>query len=44
MVEGRAADLVSVLGNRPKGLQVLLNDGVQMLSSRVLSRPTRTAG
>jgi uncharacterized protein (TIGR03083 family) len=43
-VRGRAADLVSVLGDRPKALARLSGDGVAMLSSRVLSRRTRTAG
>lgn len=43
-VRGRAAELVSVLGNRPKMLGRLSGDGVAELSSRVLSRRTRTAG
>jgi uncharacterized protein (TIGR03083 family) len=43
-VRGRAAELVSVLGNRPKMLAHLSGDGVGELSSRVLSRRTRTAG
>lgn len=43
LVEGSAADLVSALGNRPTALNALRGDGVQTLSSRVLSRPTRTA-
>ena len=43
-VRGRATELVSVLGNRPKMLSRLGGDGVVELSSRVLSRRTRTAG
>jgi uncharacterized protein (TIGR03083 family) len=43
-VRGRAAELVSVLGNRPKMLGRLSGDGVAELSSRVLSRRSRTAG
>jgi uncharacterized protein (TIGR03083 family) len=43
-VSGRAADLVSVLGNRPATLARLNGDGVAVLSSRVLSRRSRTAG
>jgi uncharacterized protein (TIGR03083 family) len=43
LVEGRAADLVSVLGNRPKQLPRLSGDGVVVLASRV-SRPSRMAG
>jgi uncharacterized protein (TIGR03083 family) len=43
-VRGRATELVSVLGNRPKMLPRLSGDGVADLSSRVLSRRTRTAG
>lgn len=42
VVEGRAAELVSVLGNRPKMLARLRGDGVVVLESR-LSRPTRMA-
>jgi uncharacterized protein (TIGR03083 family) len=44
-VIGRAADLVSVLGNRPRMLDELTGDGVALLAGRVLdvSRPTRTA-
>ncbi|OBK76028.1 maleylpyruvate isomerase family mycothiol-dependent enzyme [Mycobacterium sp. 1274761.0] len=42
-VEGRAADLVSVLGNRPKMLSRLEGDGVAVLASR-LSYRTRTGG
>lgn len=43
-VSGRAADLVSVLGDRPSALARLSGDGVAVLSSRVLSRRSRTAG
>ena len=43
VVEGRAAELVSVLGNRPKVLSCLSGDGVAVLESR-LSLPTRTGG
>lgn len=43
-VRGRAAELVSVLGNRPKMLHRLTGDGVPELSARVLSRRCRTAG
>lgn len=42
-VHGRAADLVSVLGNRPRALDRLHGDGVALLAAR-LTRPTRTAG
>lgn len=44
VVEGSAAELVSALGNRPKVLPGLHGDGVQTLSSRVLSRRSHTAG
>jgi uncharacterized protein (TIGR03083 family) len=44
VVEGSAAGLVSVLGNRPRALSALRGDGVVTLSSRVLSRRIRTAG
>jgi uncharacterized protein (TIGR03083 family) len=44
VVEGRSADLVSVLGNRPKALPALRGDGIATLSARVLSRRSRTAG
>ncbi|MGV0745588.1 maleylpyruvate isomerase family mycothiol-dependent enzyme [Mycolicibacterium sp. XJ870] len=40
LVEGRAADLVSVLGNRAKMLPRLRGAGVELLSRRVLSRRT----
>ena len=43
LVEGRTAELVSVLGNRPKPLPRLVGDGVAVLESR-LSLRTRTAG
>ena len=43
VVEGRAAELVSALGSRPKTLPRLVGDGVAVLESR-LSLPTRTAG
>lgn len=43
-VRGRAAELVSVLGNRPRVLPRLTGDGVAVLASRVLSRRNRTAG
>ena len=39
LVEGRAADLVSVLGSRPHALPRLCGDGVGVLASRV--RPGR---
>jgi uncharacterized protein (TIGR03083 family) len=44
LVEGRAADLVSVLGNRPSALAALSGEGVATLSARVLSRRSRMAG
>jgi uncharacterized protein (TIGR03083 family) len=43
-IRGRAADLVSALGDRPSALARLNGDGVAELSSRVLSRRSRTAG
>jgi uncharacterized protein (TIGR03083 family) len=44
-VTGCAADLVSVLGNRPSRLGALDGDGVAALSDRVRRRsPSRTAG
>ncbi|MDT5292427.1 MAG: hypothetical protein QOF88_7316 [Mycobacterium sp.] len=43
-ITGRAADLVSVLGDRPSALARLSGDGLTVLSSRVLSRRTRMAG
>jgi uncharacterized protein (TIGR03083 family) len=44
-VIGRAAELVSVLGNRPRVLATLTGDGVAVLAERVVdaNRPTRTA-
>jgi len=42
-VHGRAADLISVLGDRPRSLERLRGDGTSVLSARVLSRPNRTA-
>lgn len=42
-VHGRAADLVSVLGHRPRALDRLHGDGVPVLAERVLSRQSRTA-
>jgi uncharacterized protein (TIGR03083 family) len=44
VVEGRAAELVSVLGNRPKALPRLHGEGVAVLEARLLSLPTRTGG
>ncbi|HUH70507.1 MAG TPA: maleylpyruvate isomerase family mycothiol-dependent enzyme [Mycobacterium sp.] len=41
-VSGRAAELVSVLGNRPRIVARLEGDGVAELTARVLSRQTRT--
>jgi uncharacterized protein (TIGR03083 family) len=43
VVEGRAAELVSVLGSRPRMLDRLCGDGVDVLAAR-LRRPTRTVG
>jgi len=43
VVEGRAAELVSVLCSRPHMLERLRGEGVVVLESR-LSRPTRTVG
>lgn len=40
LVEGRAAELVSVLGNRAEMLPRLHGEGVALLSARVLSRRT----
>ncbi|WP_243858096.1 maleylpyruvate isomerase family mycothiol-dependent enzyme [Mycobacterium sp. DL440] len=40
LVEGRAAELVSVLGSRPAMLPRLTGGGVGLLSERVLSRRT----
>jgi uncharacterized protein (TIGR03083 family) len=43
-VHGRAAELVSVLGNRPAMLGRLDGDGVEVLASRVSRRPIRKGG
>jgi len=43
-ISGRAADLVSALGDRPCALGRLSGDGVTVLASRVLSRRSRTDG
>jgi uncharacterized protein (TIGR03083 family) len=43
-VRGRAAELVSVLGNRPAMLVRLEGDGVDVLASRVSRHLTRRAG
>lgn len=43
LVEGRAAELVSVLGSRPRMLPALRGDGVDLLASRVSPRRTRKA-
>lgn len=42
-VIGRADELVSVLGSRPRMLDRLTGDGVAVLAARVLSRRSRTA-
>jgi uncharacterized protein (TIGR03083 family) len=44
VVHGRAAELVSVLGNRPAMLGRLGGNGVDLLASRVSRRPIRKAG
>ena len=44
VVEGRAAELISVLGNRPRMLPLLRGDGVEVLASRLSQRPIRRAG
>jgi uncharacterized protein (TIGR03083 family) len=44
VVEGRAVELVSVLGNRPRMLSRLCGEGVEVLSSRVSPHPIRRAG
>lgn len=44
IVRGRAADLVSVLGNRPAMLARLDGDGVDVLASRVSRHLIRRAG
>jgi uncharacterized protein (TIGR03083 family) len=43
-VHGRAAELVSVLGNRPAMLGRLDGDGLDVLASSVSGRPIRKAG
>jgi uncharacterized protein (TIGR03083 family) len=44
IVAGRAVELISVLGNRPRMLPSLIGDGVGVLASRVSQRPIRRAG
>ena len=44
LVEGRGAELVSVLGNRPRMLPALRGDGVELLASRVSPSRIRRAG
>ena len=44
IVRGRAAELVSVLGNRPAMLTRLDGDGVDVLASRVSRHLIRRAG
>ena len=44
VVEGRAVELISVLGNRPRVLPLLRGDGVEVLASRLSQRPIRRAG
>lgn len=44
VVEGRAVELISVLGNRPRVLPRLRGDGVDVLASRLSRRPIRRAG
>jgi uncharacterized protein (TIGR03083 family) len=44
LVEGSAAELVSVLGNRPRMLPALRGDGVELLAARVSPRRTHRAG
>ncbi len=44
VVEGTAAELVSVLGNRPRMLCRLTGEGAELLATRVSSHPTRRAG
>jgi uncharacterized protein (TIGR03083 family) len=44
LVEGRAAELVSVLGSRPRMLSALRGDGVELLASRVRPSRIRKAG
>ncbi len=44
LVRGRAADLVSVLGNRPRMLPRLGGEGVGVLAARVSQHPSRRVG
>ena len=44
LVEGRGAELASVLGNRPRMLPALRGDGVELLASRVSPSRIRRAG
>ena len=44
LVEGRGAELASVLGNRPRMLPALSGNGVELLASRVSPRRIRRAG
>jgi hypothetical protein len=44
IVRGRAVELISVLGNRPRMLPLLSGDGVDLLASRLSPRPCRKAG
>jgi hypothetical protein len=44
VVEGRAAELVSVLGNRRRMLSRLRGEGVELLASRISPGPIRKAG
>ncbi|HEX9832132.1 MAG TPA: maleylpyruvate isomerase family mycothiol-dependent enzyme [Mycobacterium sp.] len=44
LVEGRGAELVSVLGSRPRMLPALGGDGVELLASRVSPHRIRKAG
>jgi uncharacterized protein (TIGR03083 family) len=43
-VRGRAVELISVLGNRPRMLPSLIGDGVDVLAPRVSQRPIHRAG
>ena len=44
LVRGRAAELVSALGNRPAMLDRLDGDGVDILAERISRSPSRRAG
>jgi uncharacterized protein (TIGR03083 family) len=44
VVRGRAVELISVLGNRPRMLPALAGEGVDVLAARVSQRPIRRAG